>query len=66
FIELVESMTFGFVSADNLEGDHYVLSNDGSALVGRRRHGKYELNGRLDVVVEKVDRFKRIIDFRPC
>jgi ribonuclease R len=66
FIELVESMTFGFVSADTLPEDYYQLSAEGNRLVGRRRHRAYELNGRLDVVVDKVDRFKRIIDFRPA
>jgi len=66
FIELVESMTFGFVSADTLGDDNYQLNPAGTALVGRRRHQSYELNGRLDVEVDKVDRFKRIIDFRPA
>jgi ribonuclease R len=66
FIELVESMTFGFVSSDTLGDDYYQLSAEGNALVGRRKHRRYELNGRLDVVVDKVDRFKRIIDFRPA
>jgi ribonuclease R len=65
FIELVESMTFGFVSSDTLGDDNYQLNAAGNALVGRRKHRMYELNGRLDVVVDKVDRFKRIIDFRP-
>jgi ribonuclease R len=66
FIELVESMTFGFVSADALGDDYYQLNAGGNALVGRRKHRSYELNGRLDVVVDKVDRFKRVIDFRPA
>jgi ribonuclease R len=66
FIELVESMTFGFISADALGDDYYQLNQEGNALVGRRKHHTYELNGRLDVVVDKVDRFKRIIDFRPA
>jgi ribonuclease R len=65
FIELIESMTFGFVSADNLTGDHYTLADDGTALVGRRSKQRFALNGRLEVVVDKVDRFKRLIDFAP-
>jgi len=66
FIELVESMTFGFVSCDALGDDYYQLNPEGNALLGRRRHQRFELNGRLDVVVDKVDRFKRVIDFRPA
>lgn len=66
FIELVESMTFGFVGAERLPGDHYELNPAGTALVGRRGRRRFELNGRLDVVVETVDRYRRTIDFRPA
>lgn len=65
FIELVESMTFGFVSAAALRDDYYTLNNSGDALVGRKRKRRFEINQRLDVVVEKVDRYKRLIDFSP-
>ncbi|HZZ57744.1 MAG TPA: RNB domain-containing ribonuclease [Opitutaceae bacterium] len=66
FIELVDSMTFGFVPAERLADDHYQLNAGGTALVGRRKHRRFELNGRLDVVVDKVDRYRRTIDFRPA
>ncbi len=66
FIELVESMTFGFVSTARLNDDHYVPNNAGTMLTGRRTKRRFALNGRLDVVVEHVDRFKRLIDFRPA
>jgi ribonuclease R len=63
FIELIESMTFGFVSATSLTDDAYTLNNAGTALVGRKSKRRFETNGRLDVVVDRVDRFKRLIDF---
>jgi ribonuclease R len=66
FIELVESMTFGFVSTNALRDDYYSLNTAGTSLVGRKRKTRYDINGRLDVVVDKVDRFKRLIDFRPA
>ncbi|MDB6169121.1 MAG: VacB and RNase family 3-5 exoribonuclease [Verrucomicrobia bacterium] len=66
FIELTESMTFGFVSSDALPSDSYTLTDDGTKLVGRRTKLPFMLNGRLEVVVDKVDRFKRLIDFRPA
>lgn len=66
FIELLESMTFGFISAQSLPDDYYTLNTAGSALVGRRSKRRFEANGRLEVVVDKVDRFKRLIDFRPA
>ena len=66
FIELVESMTFGFISTNALTPDRYVPTDDGTMLVGRKTKKKFALNGRLNVVVDKVDRFKRLIDFRPA
>jgi ribonuclease R len=66
FIELVDSMAFGLVPAAVLTDDRYVPADDGTALVGRRHRRKFALNGRLDVVVHAVDRFKRTIDFRPA
>ena len=65
FIELVESMTFGFIASASLPEDYYSLADDGTALVGRRTKKTFALNARLDVVVDKVDRFKRLIDFKP-
>jgi ribonuclease R len=66
FIELVESMTFGFVAAANLRDDHYTIDSSGTALVGRKRKKRHAINQRLDVVVQQVDRYKRLIDFRPA
>jgi ribonuclease R len=66
FIELVESMTFGFVAAGALGDDYYSLNDAGNALIGRKRRKSYALNTRLAVVVAQVDRFKRLIDFRPA
>jgi ribonuclease R len=66
FIELVESMTFGFIAANALGDDHYVLNNAGNALVGSRKHKRFESGSRIEVVVDKVDRFSRRIDFRPA
>lgn len=66
FVELVESMTFGFIPASVLTDDHYDINNAGDALVGRRTRTTYQLAAHIEVAVEKVDRFKRLIDFRPA
>jgi ribonuclease R len=66
FLELVDSMTFGFVSIDVLPEDRYFANDAGTMLVGRRTKKRYELNGKLDVVIHRVDRFKRLMDFRPA
>ena len=63
FVELLESMTFGLVPMTNLPGDHYYPSQDGTALIGRKTKRRFALNDRISVVVAKVDRFKRLIDF---
>ncbi len=66
FIELVESMTFGFVPASLLRDDYYQITPDGSALVGGKRKKRYAVAARLKVHVAKVDRVKRFMDFRPA
>lgn len=63
FIELEESMTFGLVPASTLRDDHYIVTDDGTAMVGRKTKRRYQLNDKIPVVVAKVDRFKRLIDF---
>ena len=64
FIELEDSMTFGFVPASELGDDFFSTTPDGSALVGRKTKKRYALNGKIEVEVHKVDRVKRIMDFR--
>jgi len=64
FVELTESMTFGFVAADALGDDRYLLDPSGSAFVGKRHRKRFEIGSRLEVTVARVDRFKRLIDFK--
>ena len=66
FIELTDSLTFGFVPADLLPADRYDFDESGPALTGRRHRRRHALNDRLEVVVARVDRHKRLIDFRPA
>jgi ribonuclease R len=64
FVELVESMTFGFLPANALPEDYYNTNPAGTALIGRRTKRSFELGAKIEVLVDKVDRFKRLIDFR--
>ncbi len=66
FVELLESLTYGFIASAVLGHDHFELDSTGPALVGRRHRRRFALNDRLDVVVDQVDRYKRLIDFRPA
>jgi len=63
FIELSESLTFGFVKEECLPTDRYERSQDGKALVGRRTRRRFTLGSTIEVLVSKVDRQRRLIDF---
>ncbi|OAM88825.1 RNB domain-containing ribonuclease [Termitidicoccus mucosus] len=64
FVELVQSMTFGFVPMNTLTDDDYYPNNTNTLLTGRKTKRRLATGGHIDVVVHKVDRFKRLIDFR--
>jgi ribonuclease R len=64
FVELTDSLAFGMVHISTLDDDFYHPSDDGTALIGRRKKKTYELGQYIMVQVERVDRFKRQIDFR--
>jgi ribonuclease R len=66
FVELLKSLTFGFIATEALGDDHFTLNPAGNALSGRRHQRRFALNDRLEVVVAKVDRYKRLIDFAPA
>lgn len=63
FIELTDSMTFGLVHVSTLKDDLYYRSPDGSKMVGRRWGRAFSLGQEIQVVVARVDLFKREIDF---
>ncbi len=64
FVELTDSMAFGLVHISTMGDDLYGLDRDGVSLVGRRTGKTYRIGQKMEVVVERVDRFKRQIDFR--
>jgi ribonuclease R len=64
FVELRESMAYGFVPLSSLEDDLYSITGDGRELIGRRTKRKFALGQEIPVEVFRVDRFKRQIDFR--
>lgn len=63
-VELTVSQAFGLVHLSTLTDDFYVVSPDGTALVGRRTGRRYAAGDRVKVTVDRVDRFKRQLDFR--
>ncbi|HEY8994245.1 MAG TPA: RNB domain-containing ribonuclease [Lacunisphaera sp.] len=63
FIELADAGAFGMVPVSSLRDDFYVLNGAGTAFIGRKTRRKFELGAKIDVIVMKVDRQKRLIDF---
>jgi ribonuclease R len=63
FIEVTEASAFGMVPVSSLRDDFYLLNPAGTAFIGRKSKRKFELGGKIQVVVAKVDRQKRLIDF---
>jgi ribonuclease R len=63
FVELTESMAWGFVHVSTMDSDFYVLSEDGQSLVGRRSQRHFSIGDKILVEVSKIDRFKRQMDF---
>jgi len=52
------------IHISTLDDDFYHPSSDGNSLIGRRSQNTYSLGQHIMVQVERVDRFKRQIDFR--
>jgi ribonuclease R len=63
FVELADSLAFGMVHISTLDDDFYHPNSEGTALVGRRKKRTFSLGQTIVVQVERVDRFKRQIDF---
>lgn len=64
FIELTLSGAYGMVHISTLRDDIYRLDPEKRALVGRKHQRRFAIGEKLEVEVERVDRFKRQIDFR--
>lgn len=63
FVELADAGAFGLVPISSLKDDFYLRDGAGSAFVGRKTRRRFALGHKVQVVVMKVDRQKRLIDF---
>ncbi len=63
FVELTESMAFGFVHIHSLKDDIYRLNDTATELRGRRTNQSFKIGDKVKLKVESVDIFKRQIDF---
>ncbi len=64
FVELKISQAYGLVPLSSMADDLYLVAADASAVVGRRSRKRYTLGQTVCVTVERVDRFRRTMDFR--
>lgn len=64
FVELTESLAYGLIPMSTLKDDFYQVSVDKRAIVGRRMQRRFALGQTIQVTIDKVDRFRRMIDFR--
>lgn len=64
FVELTDSLVRGLVHVSTLDGDFYHYDELRERLVGKRTRRIIQIGDKLTVVVDRVDVFKRQIDFR--
>lgn len=64
FVELKVSQAFGLVSLSSMTDDFYQLTGDGTAIIGRRSRRVFKLGQTVSVEIARVDRFRRMMDFR--
>ncbi len=64
FVELKISQAFGLVPLSSLTDDFYHIAGDGTAVIGRRTKRMFKLGQTVSVEIARVDRFRRMMDFR--
>jgi ribonuclease R len=63
-VELTASNAFGLVHLSTLTDDHYRINDRGNLLRGSRTGRTFMAGGTIQVTVDRVDRYKRQVDFR--
>jgi ribonuclease R len=63
FVELLELFVEGLVPIGTLTGDRYTYRENTKQIVGERTKKKYSLGDSVQVLVDRIDRFQRKIQF---
>jgi ribonuclease R len=63
-VELSASQAYGLVHMSTLTDDFYRMNDSGTALRGSRTGKLFTSGSKIEVIVDRVDRFKRQVDFR--
>ncbi|MBI5687436.1 MAG: ribonuclease R [Verrucomicrobia bacterium] len=64
FVELPELMIFGLVHVSTIDDDFYSFDDVRRRLVGKRTRRTFKIGDRVNVIVSRVDLFKRQVDFQ--
>ena len=63
FVELMELFVEGLVPLGTLTGDRYTYRDNTKQIIGERTRKMYSLGDRVQVLVDRIDRFQRKIQF---
>ncbi|HSA93797.1 MAG TPA: S1 RNA-binding domain-containing protein, partial [Terriglobales bacterium] len=63
FVELMDMFVEGLVPIATLAGDRYTFRENTRQIIGERTRKKFSLGDRVRVLLDRVDRFQRKLQF---
>lgn len=63
FVELEDLFVEGLVPLNSLDDDHYTFHDNTRQIMGARSHKTYSIGDRIRVLVDRIDRMQRKIQF---
>ena len=63
FVELMDMFIEGLVPIATLTGDRYTYRENTKQIIGERSKKKYSLGDRVKVVLDRIDRMQRKLQF---
>jgi ribonuclease R/exosome complex exonuclease DIS3/RRP44 len=63
YVEIIENKCEGMVRIRDIKDDYYTFDEKEYAIIGERRHKKYQLGDTVRVMVKSTDLVKRHLDF---
>ena len=63
YVEEIETKCEGLIKVRDLKDDFYIFNEKKIELVGKKKHKKYHLGGRIKIKVKSVDLERKTIDY---
>ena len=63
FVELEELFIEGLVPLNSMDDDHYTFRENTRQIMGARTRKTYSIGGRIRILVDRIDRMQRKIQF---